>query len=125
MNLLKVGEFLKTAESVGLQPCNLLFSDYKNFALASTRVYDGTGKGIPNTENRYTFDIGNVELKATQKEARMYEYWLTLNGDKGPAYCVEVSPGYGISQLKGICNKYGIPVPQEMVAMLQALGIRN
>lgn len=119
MKLLKVKDFLKTAESVGLQPCNLLFSDYKNFALVSSQVLEGKGKG------KYVVNLGDVELKPTQSEARMYEYWLSVNSEEGPEECLELSPGYGLSQLKKLCEQYGIPVPQEMVAMLQALGIRN
>ena len=119
MDLLKVKDFLKTAESVGLQPCNLLFSDYKNFALVSSQVYEGKGKA------KYIFSLGDVELKPTQTEARMYEYWLSVNSEEGPEDSVELCPGRGMEQLKKLCEKYGLPVPQEMVAMLQALGIPN
>ena len=125
MDLLKVKDFLKTAESVGLQPCNLLFSDYKNFAIVSSQVYDGSRRNSRHTKCKYVVNLGNAELKPTQTEARMYEYYLSVNSEDGPEETVELSPGYGISQLNKLCEKYGVPVPQEMVAMIQALGIRN
>ena len=118
---MKVGKFFNTAESVGLKHVGLLYTDEYNFALVTTPVYNGEGKGIPNTTSLYNFSFGDAELSATETWVEMREFWLSLEGDKGPASRVQVFPHTATAELNNICEQYGLPVPQEMVALFETI----
>ena len=119
---MKVKDLFNVAESVGLCPAaNLMYSEDYNVALVTTRTYDGTGKGIPNTTSLYNFSFGDAELLATETWVEMREFWLSLEGDNGPANRVQVFPHTATAELNNICEQYGIPVPQEMVALFETI----
>lgn len=118
---MKVREFFNLAESIGLRHVGLLYTDEYNFALVTTPECNGEGKGIPNTKHLYNFSFGDAELTATETWVEMRHFWLALEGDKGTAEREKVFPSTAIPTLVRMCEKYDIPVPQEMVALLEAV----
>ena len=119
---MKVKDFVESAKVLGLETASFVWKNHDSSAIVSTSIQEvDEGWNVPNIEHVYSFTLGNDDLRLSNSEAEMHDYWLSLEGDCGNVECVKILPDTAIPTLNGVCEKYDLPIPTELVALLETI----
>lgn len=119
---MKVKDFVETAKLLGLETASFVWKNHDSSAIVSTRIQEvDEGWNVPNIEHLYSFTLGNADLRLSNSGAEMHDYWLSLEGDEGNVECVKILPENAVQTLATMCEKYDLPIPTELVALLEAI----
>ena len=117
---MKVKDFIEVAKALGLETASSVWKNQDNSAIVSTPIKEVEGSIIQNVDRFYSFTLGNFDLRSGS-EAEMYDYWLSIEGDCGNVECVKIFPETAVQTLKEMCEEYGLPVPTELVNLIEAV----
>ena len=117
---MKAKDFIDVAKSLGLETASVVWKNHDNSAIVSTSLKEVQGSSIHNVDRFYSFTLGSFDLRSNS-EAEMYDYWLSLEGDGGNVECVKIFPETAVQTLKEMCEDYGLPVPTEIVNLIEAI----
>lgn len=117
---MKVKDFVESAKSLGLETASAVWQNQDNSAIVSTPIKEVEGVIVHNVDRFYSFTLGNFDLRS-DSEAEMNDYWLSIEGDCGNVECVKIFPETAVQTLEEMCEEYGLPVPTELVALLETI----